>query len=159
MFWPFTVWINCSNDFKNFVNSRPSASNFKTFSRSLEQFFLTVGQNNFDTQRPALYYLVIVLSCPQIGSLSSSTVNQRQGGQIKTNYGVFGCQDLYFLNFVTCKFNLILYFFLIFRLLLCYFLYPSICPRSPECIAQCQNFSRGKCFFAQKSQVFVYFLT
>ena len=30
-----------------FANSRPSASNFKSFSRSLEQFFLTVGQNNF----------------------------------------------------------------------------------------------------------------
>ena len=38
MFWPFTVWIKCS---------RPSASNFKSFSRSLEQFFLTVGQDNF----------------------------------------------------------------------------------------------------------------
>ena len=29
------------------ANFRPSASNFKSFSRSLEQFFLTVGQNNF----------------------------------------------------------------------------------------------------------------
>ena len=45
--WPFTVWINCSSDLKNFANSRPSASNFKTFYTSLEQFFLTVGQNNF----------------------------------------------------------------------------------------------------------------
>ena len=47
LFWPFTVWINCSSDLKNFENSRPSASNFKSFSQSLEQFFLTVGQNNF----------------------------------------------------------------------------------------------------------------
>ena len=47
MFWPFTVWINCSSDLKNIANSRPSASNFKSFARSLEQFFLTVGQNNF----------------------------------------------------------------------------------------------------------------
>ena len=47
LFWPFTVWINCSSDLKNFENSRLSASNFKSFSRSLEQFFLTVGQNNF----------------------------------------------------------------------------------------------------------------
>ena len=47
LFWPFTVWINCSNDLKIFANSRPSASNFKSFSRSLDQFFLTVGQNNF----------------------------------------------------------------------------------------------------------------
>ena len=43
LFWPFTVWMNCSSDLKNFANSRPSASNFKSFSRSLEQFFLTVG--------------------------------------------------------------------------------------------------------------------
>ena len=47
LFWPFTVWINCSSDLKNFANSRPSALNFKTFSQSLEQFFLTVCQNNF----------------------------------------------------------------------------------------------------------------
>ena len=54
LFWPFTVWINCSNDLKNFANSRPSASNFKSFSRSLEQFFLTVGQNNFGNKIPFL---------------------------------------------------------------------------------------------------------
>ena len=73
LFWPFTVRINCSsnlkffrcyfgpNDFfqkafwnqltfsdlKNFENSWPSASNFKSFSQSVERFFLTVGQNNF----------------------------------------------------------------------------------------------------------------
>ena len=47
MFWHFTVWINCSSNLKHFTNSWPSASNFKYFSRSLEQFFLTVGQNNF----------------------------------------------------------------------------------------------------------------
>ena len=35
-----------------FANSRPSASNFKSFSRSLEQFFLTVGQNNFGNKIP-----------------------------------------------------------------------------------------------------------
>jgi hypothetical protein len=33
--------------FWNFENSRPSALNFKSFSRLLEQLFLTVGQNNF----------------------------------------------------------------------------------------------------------------
>ena len=37
---------------KVFTNSRPSASNFKSFSQSLEQFFLTVGQNNFGNKRP-----------------------------------------------------------------------------------------------------------
>ena len=55
LFWPFTVWINCSTDLKNFVNSQPSASYFKSFSRSLEQlFFLTVGQNNFGNKIPFL---------------------------------------------------------------------------------------------------------
>ena len=51
-FWPFTVWINCSSDLKNFANSRPSASNFKKCSRSLAQFFLTGGQNNFGNKIP-----------------------------------------------------------------------------------------------------------
>ena len=54
MFWPFTVWINCSSDLKNFANSRPSASKFKSFCQSLEQFFLTVGQNNFGNKIPFL---------------------------------------------------------------------------------------------------------
>ena len=52
LFWPFTVWKNCSSDIKIFENSRPSASNFKHFFRSLEQFFLTVGQNNFGNKIP-----------------------------------------------------------------------------------------------------------
>ena len=52
LFWPFTVWINCSSHLKNFENSWLSASNFKSFSRSLEQFFLTVGQNNFGNKIP-----------------------------------------------------------------------------------------------------------
>ena len=52
LFWPFTVWINCSSDLKNLANSRPSASNFKSFPRSQEQFFLTVGQNNFGNKIP-----------------------------------------------------------------------------------------------------------
>ena len=42
LFWPFTVWINCSSDLKH----------FKSLSRSLEQFFLTVGQNNFGNKIP-----------------------------------------------------------------------------------------------------------
>ena len=39
--------MNYSSDLKFFANFQPSASNFKSFSQSLEQFFLTVGQNNF----------------------------------------------------------------------------------------------------------------
>ena len=41
-------------------NSRPSASNFKSFSRSLEQFFLTVSQNNFGNKIPFLYLFQII---------------------------------------------------------------------------------------------------
>ena len=62
LFWPFTVWINCSSDLKNFANSRPSASNFKSFSRSLEQFFLTVGQNNFGNKIPFPSFFLHFLS-------------------------------------------------------------------------------------------------
>ena len=51
-FSPSTIWMNYSTYLKNFANSRPSDSNFKSFSRSLEQFFLTVGQNNFGNKIP-----------------------------------------------------------------------------------------------------------
>ena len=47
---------------KIFENSRLSASNFKSFSRSLEQFFLTVAQNNFGNKIPIL---LIILYCKQ----------------------------------------------------------------------------------------------
>ena len=60
MFWPFYVWINCSSDQNFFENSRPSASNFKRSSRSLEQFFLKVGQNNFGNKIPVIIYRVNV---------------------------------------------------------------------------------------------------
>ena len=40
LFWPFTVWINCSSDLENFCK-------FKA-----EQFFLKVGQNNFGNKIP-----------------------------------------------------------------------------------------------------------
>ena len=39
LFWPFTVWIDCSGDFKNLANTWPSASFFKSFSWPLEHFF------------------------------------------------------------------------------------------------------------------------
>ena len=42
-----TVRKICSSDLKIFATSWPSATNLKSFSRSLEQFFLTVGQKNF----------------------------------------------------------------------------------------------------------------
>ena len=56
LFWPFTVRTNCSSDLKIFANSRPSASNFKSFSWSLEHFFLTVGQNNFGNKISFLHW-------------------------------------------------------------------------------------------------------
>ena len=61
--WPFTVWINCSSNIKIFANSQPSASNFKSFSRSLEHFFLTVGQNNFGNKIPFLHLKNPIKKC------------------------------------------------------------------------------------------------
>ena len=60
LFWPFTVWINCSRDLKNFANSWPLASIFKTFSQSLEHFFLTAGQNNFGNKIPKNMILLTI---------------------------------------------------------------------------------------------------
>ena len=62
LFWPFTVWINCSSDLKIFSNSRPSALKFKSFSSSPELFFLTVCQNNFGNKIPFLKKNVTVCS-------------------------------------------------------------------------------------------------
>ena len=59
LFWPFTAWINCSSDLKKFANYRPQASNCKSFYRSLEQFFLIVGQNNFGKKIPLKYFFRI----------------------------------------------------------------------------------------------------
>ena len=53
------MWINCSSDLKNFANSWLSASNFKSFSWSVEQFFLTVGQNNFGNKIPNFTFYLI----------------------------------------------------------------------------------------------------
>ena len=56
LFWPFTFRINCSSYLKIFANSRPSASNFKSFSQSLEQYFDPVGQNKFCNKIPYLRF-------------------------------------------------------------------------------------------------------
>ena len=42
-----SLFESLSSDLKNFANSWPAVSNFKSFSKSLKYFFLTVGQNNF----------------------------------------------------------------------------------------------------------------
>ena len=51
LFW-LTMRKNCSRDLKIFKNSRPSASNIKSFSWSREQSFLIVSQNNFWNKIP-----------------------------------------------------------------------------------------------------------
>ena len=51
--------MNYSSDLKIFENSRLSALNFKSFSRSLEHFFLTVGQNNFGNKIPDICFTKI----------------------------------------------------------------------------------------------------
>ena len=56
LFWPFSVWINCSNDLKKLANSWPSALTFKSFSLSIEQFFLTLSPNNFGNKIPFLSF-------------------------------------------------------------------------------------------------------
>ena len=68
---------------KIFANSPPSASNFKSFSRSLEQFFLTVGQNNFGNKIP---YLIIHFSWKNVRSPAkiynaSYTAKWKQGNK------------------------------------------------------------------------------
>ena len=72
LFWPFTVWINCSSDLKYFANSRPSASNFKHFSRSLKHFFLTVGQNTFGNKIPFFSVTLEQLLSNPWGSLNET---------------------------------------------------------------------------------------
>ena len=60
LFLPFIVWIYCSSGLKHFANSLPSASNFKSFPQSLEQFCLTKGRNNFETREQSCSKFIIV---------------------------------------------------------------------------------------------------
>ena len=62
MFWPFTVFINCSRDLKIFANSQPSALNFKSFSKSLEQFCVTKVQNNFGNKIHTKIFVLLLFS-------------------------------------------------------------------------------------------------
>ena len=54
--------MNYSSDLKIFANSRALESNFKSFSRSLDFFFLTVSQNNFGNKIPIPKPMVAFLS-------------------------------------------------------------------------------------------------
>jgi hypothetical protein len=78
--------MNCSSDLKVFANSQPSALNFKSFSRSLEQFFLTVGQNIFGNKIPFLFSeLGNVDSLKGKFKKSLSRSKSNNGGQNHTN--------------------------------------------------------------------------
>ena len=47
LFWPFTVWINCSSDREKLLKFEAEGQEFAKWMRSLEQFIQTVnGQNN-----------------------------------------------------------------------------------------------------------------
>ena len=45
---------------KNFANSWPSVSNFKSFFRSLDQFLLTAGQNNLGNKILFLWSIIVM---------------------------------------------------------------------------------------------------
>ena len=69
--------------YQKFENSLPSASNFKSFSETLDQSFLTVGQSNFGNKIPFLWGNVerdrpvqwIQLSCTRIVKMHIKIVN------------------------------------------------------------------------------------
>ena len=54
------------------ANSQPSSSNFKSFSQSLEQFFLTVGQNNFGNEIPFLIRIVCFYYSTDMNNVATS---------------------------------------------------------------------------------------
>ena len=58
-FWPLTVRTNFSSDCKVFANSCPSDSISKVFLDHKNNFFLTVGQNNFGNKIPGLKFEVL----------------------------------------------------------------------------------------------------
>jgi hypothetical protein len=49
--------------FNVFANAPPSASNFLSFSRSLDQFYVTVGQNNFGNKILSFQYFREIIGC------------------------------------------------------------------------------------------------
>ena len=63
------LYPNIPSDLRDFANSRPSVLNFKSFSQSLEHFFLTVRQNNFGNKIPALLTFMKMASRTLIKSM------------------------------------------------------------------------------------------
>ena len=64
LFWPFTIRINC-------------LSALKSFSRWLEQIFLTVGQNNFDNKLPFFESQIRSSQCAQFLFISCLVGDKR----------------------------------------------------------------------------------
>ena len=94
LFWFFTVGINCSIDLKKISNSQasgPSASDFKSFSWSLEHFFLTVVQNNIGKKIP---YLMWKSCLDWLSDLTDSLLYDRE--QILVYVFALACWVLYF---------------------------------------------------------------
>ena len=83
LFWPFSVWINCSNNLKKFVNSGPSALNFKSSSGSLEQFFLTVGQNNFGNKKPDFSVILVEKKTKNVYLLGGLSLRVKDQGGVQ----------------------------------------------------------------------------
>ena len=54
LFWP-TVRKNCPSDQEKLLKFEAEGRDFAKFLRSLEQFFLTGGQNNFGNKIPEMY--------------------------------------------------------------------------------------------------------
>ena len=69
----------------------------------------TTGENfkNYKSWDKSESLLVIVLSCPLIGSLSRSTANQEAAQNNYYTEPDFGFCDLYFLNFFTCNYRIV----------------------------------------------------
>jgi hypothetical protein len=77
IFLPFIAQILFSSDIKIFANSQTSASNFKSFSRALEQFYLKVGQNNLGNKMSLLFLELII---PIVdGGPSEGAVHVKEG--------------------------------------------------------------------------------
>ena len=61
--------------FEFFANSCPSVSNFKSFSYSLEHFFLKVGQNNFGNK--ILFHLILkIIDCHHFNNIKRNAALQ-----------------------------------------------------------------------------------
>ena len=73
LFWPFTVWINCSSDLKNFANSRPLASNSKkkfSITRTIlvtkYHFFQKSPPRHLNVDKSKRFYCFTILMLPRI---------------------------------------------------------------------------------------------